>query len=96
MVITGVADKVPDRIRRLAYWNALVANNGESLNDMLPPQYVESSKISPTRGVTAPLSCRLQFGGKHLSPTPTWTPHNVHSASLESASHQDLEGQDFR
>jgi pimeloyl-ACP methyl ester carboxylesterase len=37
MVITGVADRVPDRIRRLVYWNAFVPNNGESLNDMVPP-----------------------------------------------------------
>jgi pimeloyl-ACP methyl ester carboxylesterase len=40
MVITGVADQVPERIRRLVYWNAFVPNNGESLNDMVPPPYV--------------------------------------------------------
>jgi pimeloyl-ACP methyl ester carboxylesterase len=40
MVITGVADQVPDKIRRLVYWNAFVPNNGESLNDMVPPPYV--------------------------------------------------------
>jgi pimeloyl-ACP methyl ester carboxylesterase len=40
MVITGVADQVPDRIRRLVYWNAFVPNNGESLNDLIPPHYV--------------------------------------------------------
>ena len=40
MVITGVADAVPDRIHRLVYWNAFVPNNGESLNDMVPPPYV--------------------------------------------------------
>src|SRR5262245_64316713 len=39
MIITGVADRVPDRIRRLVYWNAFVPNNGECLNDMVPPQY---------------------------------------------------------
>lgn len=41
MVITGVADAVPQRIRRLVYWNAFVPNNGECLNDMVPPHYVE-------------------------------------------------------
>jgi pimeloyl-ACP methyl ester carboxylesterase len=41
MIITGVADTVPERIRRLVYWNAFVPNDGESLNDMLPSQYVE-------------------------------------------------------
>lgn len=40
MVITGVADRAPERIRRLVYWNAFVPNNGESLNDMVPPPYV--------------------------------------------------------
>ncbi len=40
MVITGVADQVPDRLQRLIYWNAFVPNNGECLNDMGPPHYV--------------------------------------------------------
>jgi len=40
MIITGVADRAPDRIHRLVYWNAFVPNSGESLNDMVPPQYV--------------------------------------------------------
>lgn len=41
MVITGTADRVaPGTIRRLIYWNAFVPNNGESLNDMVPPHYV--------------------------------------------------------
>jgi len=38
MVITGVADRLPDRIRRLVYWNAFVPNSSESTVDMLPPQ----------------------------------------------------------
>jgi pimeloyl-ACP methyl ester carboxylesterase len=40
MIITGVADKSPERIRRLVYWNAFVPNNGESVNDMIPPHFV--------------------------------------------------------
>lgn len=40
MIITGVADKAPARIGRLIYWNAFVPNNGEALNDMVPPEYV--------------------------------------------------------
>src|SRR5262249_58341101 len=40
MIITGVADCIPQRVRRLVYWNALVPNNRESLTDMLPPHYV--------------------------------------------------------
>ena len=34
MIITGVADSVPSRIRRLVYWNAFVPDNGESVTDM--------------------------------------------------------------
>ncbi|WP_158967841.1 alpha/beta fold hydrolase [Chachezhania sediminis] len=41
MVITGVADRVPGRIRRLIYWNAFVPSDGECLNDMVPPHYVD-------------------------------------------------------
>ncbi len=41
MVITGVADRIPQRIRRLVYWNAFVPNDGEALQDMVPPHYVE-------------------------------------------------------
>ena len=31
MVITGVADRVPDRIKRLVYLDAMVPNDGESV-----------------------------------------------------------------
>lgn len=41
MVITGLADRLAEgRIRRLVYWNAFVPNDGECLNDMVPPHYV--------------------------------------------------------
>jgi pimeloyl-ACP methyl ester carboxylesterase len=38
MVITGVADRVPDRIRRLIYLDAFVPNDGESVMSMVGPQ----------------------------------------------------------
>ncbi len=34
MVITGVADRVPDRIKRLVYLDALVPNDGDSVSTM--------------------------------------------------------------
>jgi pimeloyl-ACP methyl ester carboxylesterase len=40
MVITGVADRVLHRIRRLVYWNAYVPNDGESIQDMTSPHVV--------------------------------------------------------
>ncbi|HVX83755.1 MAG TPA: alpha/beta hydrolase [Phycisphaerae bacterium] len=36
MVITGVADRIPDRIKQLIYVDACLPNDGESLNDVLP------------------------------------------------------------
>jgi pimeloyl-ACP methyl ester carboxylesterase len=38
MVITGVADRVPDRIRRLIYLDAFVPNDGESVLSLLGPR----------------------------------------------------------
>ena len=58
MVITGTADRVPDRIRRMIYWNAFVPNDGECLNDMVPPHYVglfdAISSASPDNSVMLP------------------------------------------
>ncbi|WP_407158302.1 alpha/beta fold hydrolase [Bradyrhizobium sp. STM 3557] len=39
IVITGVADRMASRLRRLVYLSAFVANNGESLSDLVPPHY---------------------------------------------------------
>ena len=38
MIISGVYDRMPDRVRRLVYWNAFVPHDGESLLDMAPAQ----------------------------------------------------------
>jgi Alpha/beta hydrolase family len=37
-VVTGVADRVPDRIAELVYLDAFVPENGQSLHDTLPPE----------------------------------------------------------
>lgn len=39
MVISQATALVPERIRRLVYWNAFVPLSGECLNDMVPPHY---------------------------------------------------------
>ncbi len=36
MVITGVADRIPEKIRHLVYVDAFVPENGDSLNGLLP------------------------------------------------------------
>ena len=75
MIITGVADRVPGRIRRLVYWNAFVPNNGESLYDMLPPQYVELfESIAIERG-----------DGCVVLPFHIWREAFINDADLETA-----------
>jgi pimeloyl-ACP methyl ester carboxylesterase len=41
MIITALADRIPEKIDRLVYWNAFVPNDGEAINDMVPPHYAE-------------------------------------------------------
>lgn len=75
MVITGVADLAPERIRRLVYWNAFVPNNGESLNDMVPPHYVGLfDMIAAERG-----------DGSVVLPFPIWREAFINDADLALA-----------
>src|ERR1700675_3292707 len=37
LVISGVADRIPDRIGALVYLDAFVLEDGQSLHDVLPP-----------------------------------------------------------
>jgi pimeloyl-ACP methyl ester carboxylesterase len=73
MIITGAADRLPTRIRRLVYWNAFVPNNGESLNDMVPPAYV---------ALFAQLE---QADGSVTLPFAIWREAFINDASLELA-----------
>ena len=58
MVITGLADRIPQRIRRLVYWNAFVPLKGESLNDLVPPHYIElfEQLVQDDGGVSLPFN----------------------------------------
>jgi pimeloyl-ACP methyl ester carboxylesterase len=38
-IISKVVEQIPDRIKRLIFWNAFVLNDGECLNDNVPPHY---------------------------------------------------------
>jgi pimeloyl-ACP methyl ester carboxylesterase len=40
-VITGVADRVPERLRALVYLDAFILENGQSLHDVLPREVAE-------------------------------------------------------
>jgi pimeloyl-ACP methyl ester carboxylesterase len=75
MIITGAADRVPDRVRRLVYWNAFVPNNGECLNDMVPPHYVALfEKIAAERG-----------DGSVVLPFPIWREAFINDVDLATA-----------
>ena len=49
-VVSGVADRVPDRIGALVYLDAFVLENGRCLNDMLPPE-VRSERLALAKEV---------------------------------------------
>lgn len=38
-IICKVAEAIPDRLRRLVFYSGLVLNDGESLNDVVPPHF---------------------------------------------------------
>ena len=47
-VISGVADRIPDRIGALVYLDAFVLENGQSLHDTLPPE-VRNAQLEGAR-----------------------------------------------
>ena len=49
-VVSGVADRVPEKIGALVYLDAFVLENGRCLNDMLPPE-VRSARIALAKEV---------------------------------------------
>jgi pimeloyl-ACP methyl ester carboxylesterase len=49
-VVSGVADRVPDRIGALIYLDAFVLENGQCLNDMIPPK-VRSERLALAKEV---------------------------------------------
>jgi pimeloyl-ACP methyl ester carboxylesterase len=86
MVITGVADRIPQRIRRLVYWNAFVPNDGEALNDLVPPHYVEMFDNA------------VAADGSVMMPFPIWREAflNDAPAALAEATHARLNPHPYR
>ena len=64
MVVTGVADRVPERLAHLVYLNALVPEDGQSAFDLLPPAYA-----SALRGGRPDRGRRLAYPGPRRSRT---------------------------
>jgi len=55
MVVTGVADAVPDKVGSLVYLDAFVPENGQSMFDMLPPDMPQLPTVPGEDWLTAPL-----------------------------------------
>ncbi|WP_409463167.1 alpha/beta fold hydrolase [Amycolatopsis sp. GA6-003] len=49
-IISKVAEAMPERIRRLVFWNAFVLENGNSINDESPASYREMVRGSAVDG----------------------------------------------
>lgn len=74
MVITGAFDKLgKDYIKRLVYCNAFVPNPGESLNDMVPPNFVNL------------FDSIAKDDGSVMLPFPIWREAFINDASLDLA-----------
>ena len=74
MVISAAVDAMPERIKRLVYVNAFVPLPGESLNDMVPPQYVGLFD-----------SIAAANGGAVMLPFPIWREAFINDADLALA-----------
>lgn len=75
MIITGLADRMPERIRRLVYWNAFVPNDGECLNDLVPSVYSTMfNQMVVERG-----------DGSVVLPFPVWRDVFINDADLDLA-----------
>ncbi len=59
-VISKVVEQIPDRIKRLIFWNGFVLNDGESLYDNTPRYYYDLfeklASAAPDRSIMLPFS----------------------------------------
>jgi pimeloyl-ACP methyl ester carboxylesterase len=88
--ITGVADKIPSRIRHLVYLDSLVLENGQSPFSVLPAEIVAARRklaAEEGQGVFIPPPAPASFGIPQNHPSAVWvkrrlTPHPV--SAMES------------
>jgi len=74
-IISKVAEAVPERVRRLVYWNAFVLADGESLDDNVPPHY---------RALFAQMSAASADGSVTM-PFPIWREAFINDGDLATA-----------
>ena len=76
-VISRMAEELPDRIRRLVYWNAFVLEDGESIEDVSPPHYKALMDGIAGSGAHGPGAVKLPF--------PVWREAFMNDADLALA-----------
>lgn len=76
-IISKIAEAVPDRIRRLIYWNAFVLMDGESVESVSPPPYKDMMDGIAASGAYGPGGVKLPF--------PVWREAFMNDAPLEVA-----------
>jgi pimeloyl-ACP methyl ester carboxylesterase len=74
-IISKVVEAVPERISSLIYWNAFVLQDGESLNDNVPPHY---------RGLFDQISAASPDGSV-IMPFPIWREAFINDGDLATA-----------
>ncbi len=63
--ISGVADRMPERIRRLVYLDALLLQNGQSVFDIIPPEMAQARRelsMQTSAGLSLPAPAPNVFG----------------------------------
>lgn len=77
MIITGVADRCPEKVRRLVYLDAFVPEDGKCLFDYIPDELISIMRDDATRfdNGTRPIPARdapnrLLFAGRWNGPGP--------------------------
>src|SRR5690348_11549992 len=78
--ITGVADRMPERIRHLVYLDAVLAQNGQNFLDAWPAEMAEARRKAMTEVTGVPVILPPEGAGTPDNPTVAWfrrrvTPH---------------------
>ena len=76
-ILSKLAEAMPDRIRRLIYWNAFVLTDGESIESVSPPHYGQLMDSIVASGEYGPGAVKLPF--------PVWREAFMNDASLDLA-----------
>jgi len=76
-IISKIAEAMPERIRRLIYWNAFVLMDGESIESVSPPPYKQMMDGIAASGAYGPGAVKLPF--------PVWREAFMNDASLDLA-----------